>query len=162
MTVSIVEVRPDSEDAVQLLSELDEYLAAHPYPPESRHAFSIDKLLHEEVAFFVTQYEQKPAGCGGLKLFGTEYGEIKRMYVRPNYRGLGLGKLMLDQLAEYARERQVSLLRLETGIYQTEAIGLYERFGFQRRPPFGEYKLDPLSVYFEMPISLEESIDTQA
>jgi hypothetical protein len=41
------------------------------------------------------------------------------------------------------------VLRLETGIYQLEAIGLYERCGFQRIPPFGDYKADPLSVFFE-------------
>lgn len=75
------------------------------------------------------------------------------MYVRPVYRGLGLGKAMLKRLTEYARERQVSVLRLETGIYQTDAIGLYEAFGFQRRPPFGEYKEDPLSVYYEKTIA---------
>ena len=151
--VTIIEERPDSADAVQLITELDAHLAGHPYPQESRHAFSIDKLVREGVAFFVTRYEGKPAGCGGLKLFGREYGEIKRMYVRPAYRGLGLGKAMLNRLAEYARERQVSVLRLETGIYQPEAIGLYEGFGFQRRPPFGEYKDDPLSVYFEKTIA---------
>jgi putative acetyltransferase len=82
-------------------------------------------------------------------MFGSEYGEVKRMYVRPAYRGLGLGKAMLHHLAEYARERGVHVLRLETGIYQTEAIGLYEGFGFQRRPPFGEYLEDPMSVYLE-------------
>jgi ribosomal protein S18 acetylase RimI-like enzyme len=114
---------------------------------------SVDKLLREGVAFFVTRYEGESAGCGGLKLFGTEYGEVKRMYVRPAYRGLGLGKLMLEYLAAYARERQVSLLRLETGIYQTEAIGLYERYGFQRRAPFGDYHDDPLSIYYEKPIA---------
>lgn len=75
------------------------------------------------------------------------------MYVRPAYRGLGLGKAMLDHLGQYVRERQVSLLRLETGIYQTEAIRLYEAFGFQRRPPFGEYKDHPLTVYFEKTIT---------
>jgi putative acetyltransferase len=149
MPITIVEERPDSADAMQLITELDAHLAGHAYPQESRHAFSIDKLVREGVAFFVTRYEGKPAGCGGLKLFGREYGEIKRMYVRPVYRGLGLGKAMLERLAEYARERQVNVLRLETGIYQTEAIGLYESSGFQRRPPFGEYKDDPLSIYYE-------------
>jgi ribosomal protein S18 acetylase RimI-like enzyme len=84
-----------------------------------------------------------------VKLFGIEYAEVKRMYVRPTYRGLGLAKLMLNHLAAYALDRQVTVLRLETGIYQTEAIGLYERFGFQRRRPFGNYRDDPLSVYFE-------------
>lgn len=149
MPVTIVEERPDSDAAVQLITELDAYLTAHPYPQESRHAFSIDKLVSEGVAFFVARYDGEPAGCGGLKLFGTDYGEIKRMYVRPVYRGLGLGKAMLDRLAEYARDRQLSLLSLETGIFQTEAIGLYEGSGFQRRRPFGEYREDPMSVYFE-------------
>jgi GNAT superfamily N-acetyltransferase len=149
MPITILEERPDSADAVQLLTELDAHLADHPYPPESRHAFNIDRLLREGVVFFVTRLDGQPAGCGGLKLFGTEYGEIKRMYVRPAHRGLGLGKAMLAHLAAYARERQVTVLRLETGIYQTEAVGLYEGWGFQRRPPFGEYKVDPMSIYFE-------------
>lgn len=153
MPITIVEERPDSADAVRLITELDAHLTEHSYPQESRHAFSIDKLVREGVAFFVTRYEGKPAGCGGLKLFGREYGEIKRMYVRPVYRGLGLGKAMLNRLAGYAQEREASVLRLETGIYQTEAIGLYEGFGFQRRPPFGEYKDDPLSVYYEKTIA---------
>ncbi len=129
MQISIVEKRPDSATAAQLLAELDAHLLAHPYPQESRHAFSIDKLVREGVAFFVTLNDGKPAGCGGLKLFGSEYGEIKRMYVRPIYRGLGLGKAMLNRLAEHAQRQDVKLLRLETGIYETEAIGLYERFG---------------------------------
>ena len=153
MSITIVEARPDSADALQLLAELDAQLAGQPYPQESRHAFSIERLLRENVAFFVTRYQAQPAGCGGLKLFGGEYGEVKRMYVRPVYRGLGLGKAMLQHLAGYAREQQVSVLRLETGIYQTEAIGLYEGFGFQRRSPFGEYKADPLSVYLEKSIA---------
>lgn len=149
MTINIVEERPDSPDALELLTELDTHLTPHLYPPESRHAFSVEKLLRDGVAFFVTRYDDKPAGCGGLKLFGSEYGEVKRMFVRPNYRGLGLGKAMLDRLAAYTREHQAKVLRLETGIYQIEAVGLYERWGFQRRPPFGEYKEDPLSIYFE-------------
>ena len=153
MPITVVEARPDSADAVRLLAELDADLNRHPYPPESRHAFSVDKLVREGVAFFITRYEGEPAGCGGLKLFGAEYGEVKRMYVPPAYRRLGLGKMMLNRLAEYARERQVGVLRLETGIYQTEAIGLYERSGFRRRPPFGEYKEDPLSVYYEKSIA---------
>jgi GNAT superfamily N-acetyltransferase len=149
MPITIVEARPDSAEAAQLIAELDAHLSIHPYPQESRHAFSIEKLVREGVAFFVTRHEGKPAGCGGVKLFGREYGEIKRMYVRPAHRGLGLGKAMIHRLAEYARERQVNVLRLETGIYQTEAIGLYEGCGFQRRPPFGEYRDDPLSIYYE-------------
>jgi putative acetyltransferase len=147
--IRITEERPDGADALRLLAELDAYLLALPYPPESRHAFSVDKLIKQRVAFFVLRYENRPAGCGAIKMFGSEYGEVKRMYVRPAYRGRGLGKAILDHLARYAQARHAGLLRLETGIHQTEAIGLYERWGFQRRSPFGEYKVDPNSVYFE-------------
>jgi ribosomal protein S18 acetylase RimI-like enzyme len=119
------------------------------YPRESRHGYSVEKLIAQGVSFFLIRYDGTPAGCGGIQLFETDYGEIKRMYVRPQFRGLGFGKLMLDHLAHYARSRQVGLLRLETGIHQDAAIALYERTGFQRIPPFGEYKDDPLSRFYE-------------
>ena len=157
--IEITEVAADSPDAVELIGELDEHLMGHPYPPQSRHAFSVEKLLREGVVFFVTRYEGQLAGCGGIKMFGTDYGEVKRMFVRPKFRGRGLGKAMLRHLADYARRQDTSLLRLETGIYEVEAIGLYERFGFQRRTPFGEYVEDPLSVYFEKTIEIEEEVN---
>jgi len=147
--ITITQERPDSPEAMQLIDELQAGLNQVDYPEESRHGYNVDKLLRNGVAFFVTWYKGVPAGCGGLQLFGTEYGEVKRMFVRKQFRGLGLAKFMLDCLAEYTRGKQVPILRLETGIYQTEAIGLYERFGFERRGPFGEYKDDPLSIYFE-------------
>ena len=155
-TVSeMVEVAPDSPDAVELIGELDEHLMGHPYPAHSRHAFSVEKLLNERVVFFVTRYEGQLAGCGGIKMFGTDYGEVKRMFVRPEFRGKGLGKAMLAHLTEYARSKDASVLRLETGIHEVEAIGLYEGFGFQRRAPFGEYVEDPNSIYFEKTIAEE-------
>jgi len=149
MSKTISAERPDAPDALQLLKELDDHLLAMPYPEESRHAFSVDRLIKENVAFFVTRIHGNPAACGGLKLFDTEYGEVKRMYVRPAYRGQRLGIEMLDHLADHGRANKVFLLRLETGIFQKDAIGLYEKYGFQRRAPFGEYKEDPNSVYFE-------------
>jgi len=152
MKITISPERPDHPDALQLLAELDAHLNAMPYGPESRHAFTVERLLRDSVAFFVTRSDGEPAACGGVKLFGSEYGEVKRMYVRPAFRGLGLGKSMLNHLAEHARQHGVSLLRLETGIYQEDAIGLYERYGFQRRTPFGEYREDPISVYLEKKI----------
>jgi len=149
--ITIVPERPDTADAIMLISEL-EALLAPAYPSESRHGLSVAQLLAESVAFFLVRVDGVPAGCGGVKLFGAEYGELKRMYVRPQFRGAGLAKLMIDHLGAYACEQGVSLLRLETGIHQKEAIGLYERMGFQRILPFGAYKADPLSLFFEKPI----------
>jgi len=145
----ILAERPDTAEAQALIAELEDHLASL-YPAESRHGYSVEKMLREGVAFFVVREEGAPAGCGGVQLFGAEYGELKRMYVRPQFRELGLGKMILDRLVEHARRHGVRLLRLETGIYQEEAIGLYEAAGFQRIPPFGSYKKeDPLSVFFE-------------
>jgi GNAT superfamily N-acetyltransferase len=139
---------PDSDDARILIAELEAYLIPLS-PAESRHGYSIEKLIKEEVPFFIIRTGGTPAGCGGVKIFGTDYGEIKRMYVRPQFRGLGFAKLMLEHLAGYARSRGVSILRLETGIAQRDAIALYERAGFRSIPPFGEYKPDPLSRFYE-------------
>jgi ribosomal protein S18 acetylase RimI-like enzyme len=106
-------------------------------------------LLAQAVAFFVLRADDTAAGCGGIQLFGTDYGELKRMYVRPGFRGLGYGQLLLDHLADYARTRGVGVLRLETGLHQAAAIRLYERAGFQRVPPFGDYIEDPLRLFFQ-------------
>lgn len=140
--------RPDTPDAIALITELEATLEPL-YPRESRHGLSVERLIREGVAFFVLRSDGMAAGCGGVKLFGTEYGEIKRMYVRPQFRGLGFAKLMLAHLSEYAQAQGSSLLRLETGIHQHEAIGLYERMGFHRISPFGDYKPDPLSLFYE-------------
>ena len=119
------------------------------YPAQSRHGYSVEKLLREAVAFFVTRHDGAAVGCGGLQLFGDEYAELKRMYVRPRFRGLGMGRSMLAHLEEHARRKGVALLRLETGIYQSEAIALYERFGFERTAAFAPYRDDPLSAFYE-------------
>ena len=148
MSAIITPERPDSADAIVLISELEAHLDPL-YPAKSRHGYSVEKLIAEAVAFFVLRANDTPAGCGGVQLFGTAYGELKRMYVRPQFRGLGFGKLLLDHLADHAQGHGVGLLRLETGIHQAAAIRLYEQMGFQRIPPFGPYFEDPLSLCYE-------------
>jgi GNAT superfamily N-acetyltransferase len=155
---TITQQRPDSADAVALIEELEAHLAPQ-YPVESRHGFSVEKLLAENVPFFVLREDGMPAACGGVKLFGTEYGEIKRMYVRPQVRGKGYAKLMLNHLEVYAVAHGIGLLRLETGIHQRVAIALYERMGYRRRPPFGEYKDDPMSLFYEKQLGERESAE---
>ena len=148
VSVGITAEDPSSPDATALIAELDAHLQPL-YPTESRHGFSVQKLIEDRVAFFVLRFDSAPAGCGGIKLFGADYGEIKRMYVRAAFRGHGLGKQMLEHLAAYARAHGVTVLRLETGIHQTPAIRLYEQNGFKQIPPFGEYQPDPNSLYYE-------------
>jgi GNAT superfamily N-acetyltransferase len=152
MSTIITEERPDTPDAIALITELEAFLEPL-YPQESRHGLSIERLITEGVPFFVLRTDGIPAGCGGVKLYGTEFGEIKRMYVRPQFRGQGFAKLILNQLAEYTQAHSITLLRLETGIHQHEAIALYERMGFYRIPPFANYTNDPLSLCYEKPLT---------
>jgi len=146
--ISITRERPDAPAARALIEELDAVLEPL-YPSASRHGFSVEKLIADEVAFFVARYDGVAASCGGIKFFGDAYGEIKRMYVRPQFRGLGLAKVMLEHLEHVARERGITLLRLETGIHQHAAIALYEQMGFRQIAPFGEYTDDPVSRCYE-------------
>jgi putative acetyltransferase len=152
MSVVIAEERPDSPDAVALIRELDDHLGAL-YVVESRHGFSVEKLIRDGVDFFVARDGGQPAGCGGVLLVGRDYAEVKRMYVRPAFRGRRIGRLMLDHLVEHARQHGLTVIRLETGIHQREAIALYEGRGFRKIPPFGPYRDDPVSLCYELRLS---------
>ena len=152
MSARITAERPDTADASALIAELEAHLAPL-YPAVSRHGFSVEKLLAQAVAFFVLRHNETAVGCAGIQLVDNAYGEIKRMYVRPQFRGLGFGKLLLDHLADYAQAHGIGLLRLETGIHQEAAIRLYEQLGFRRIPPFGAYTADPLSLCYEKRIA---------
>lgn len=147
MAITITQERPDTPDAMQLIDELESTLAPL-YPDESRHGYSVDKLIQQGVVFFVVRVGGIPAGCGGIQHY-DEYAELKRMYINPAYRGQGLAKKLLAHLAEYSQENAIHILRLETGIHQHEALGLYEKFGFTQCEHFGMYHPDPNSVFME-------------
>ncbi len=150
MNTTILSEKPDTEVSKELIAELDAVLMPN-YPPESRHGYSVDKLIKQGVAFFVIYQDGVPAGCGGVQIFAN-YAELKRMFVRPQFRGLGLGKRMVEHLSDYAKQHAIKILRLETGVAQLEALKLYEGFGFRRIPPFGNYFEDPLSICMEKEI----------
>jgi putative acetyltransferase len=88
-------------------------------------------------------------GCGGLRPMEPGAAEIKRMYVRPEARGQGVARLLLERLEAEARARGIGLLRLESGTLQPEAHALYERAGYEPIPCFGEYAGAPLSRCYE-------------
>jgi putative acetyltransferase len=142
---------PNQPDVIAMLGRLDAYCAAL-YPAESNHLMDVAALLGDDVLFVVARDgDGRAAGCGAVVDRGS-YAEIKRMYVDDSRRGLGIGRKLLDQLALRAAGRGLRALKLETGISQPEAIGLYERFGFVRCAPFGDYLPDPLSIFMEKSI----------
>jgi DNA-binding MarR family transcriptional regulator/ribosomal protein S18 acetylase RimI-like enzyme len=84
----------------------------------------------------VARLRQEPVGCGALKLHANAPAEIKRMWVAPRARGLGLGRRLLHDLERHAREAGATVLRLETNRALTEAIALYRRAGYREMPAF--------------------------
>jgi GNAT superfamily N-acetyltransferase len=152
MSVIVAQESPDTPDARELIAELEAELMPQ-YPDESRHGYSVENLIAEGVAFFLVRKDGVPAGCGGVEIVDGAYGELKRMYVRPRFRGTGLAKLILERLSDHARREGIGLLRLETGIHQTDAIAFYESMGFRSIPHFGLYRDDPLSRFYEKRLS---------
>ena len=139
---------PNQPEVRDMLARLDAYCAAL-YPAESNHLLDIASLMQGDVLFLVARdVDGAAVGCAAL-VNKQHYGEVKRMFVDERRRGLGTGRKLLEHLVMFARMSGLSVLRLETGIHQPEAIGLYERLGFARRAPFGEYRDDPLSLFME-------------
>jgi putative acetyltransferase len=98
--------------------------------------------------------ENPALACGGVALFEDDYAEVKRMYTRPAARGRGVAKALLSKIEDEARGADKPVLCLETGTYEQEAIGLYERVSFRQRGPFGPYAAMPArnietSLFFE-------------
>lgn len=137
----------------QALMAQSEALMSSLYPAESNHFEPVDSLRPPNGAFWGLWLGDTLAGCGGVKLHAPAgepgYGEIKRLFVLDSARGRGAAKLLMARLEAELMQRGVRLARLETGIHQPEALGLYKRLGYVERGPFGGYVLDPLSVFFE-------------
>lgn len=139
---------PDQPEVRSMLERLDAYCAAL-YPAESNHLMDIASLLQGDALFLVARdVDGSAVGCAAL-VNRDGYGEVKRMFVDENRRGLGAGRQLLEHIVIFARMCGLRELKLETGIHQPEAIGLYERSGFTRCAPFGDYSDDPLSVFME-------------
>jgi putative acetyltransferase len=142
---------PASPPARELIERLDKYLADL-YPAESNHLLSVEALQQPSVTFLTASVDGAVAGCGSFvhqRGQGGEYAEIKRMFVLPEFRGLKLGRRILDEIENLARASGLKLALLETGIYQPEALHLYKNAGYQPRGPFGDYAEDPLSIFME-------------
>ena len=93
-------------------------------------------LFHDPGRLYLGLVESEPVSLGLLKPVTQVEGELKRMFVRPPYRGRGFGSMMLHQLIDDGRELGYERLRLETFPFMEAAIALYRRNGFQDAPAF--------------------------
>lgn len=150
--ISIEAVGSLTDEVRALIDELDETLARE-YSPEQRHGLRPEAIFQPHVRFFLARVDGVAAGCGGVAMFAG-FAEVKRMFVRDNMRGRGIGRALLSRIESEAKTNGLDVLRLETGDQQLAAIGLYERAGFQRCAAFGEYlSMSPnaiaTSLFFE-------------
>lgn len=109
---------------------------------------------NEKMLVFYLAYDrdENAVACGALKDFDNNTAEIKRMYVKPEFRGLGISKKILSALEQHARESHYQRLILETGLKQPEAISLYEKYGYKPLKCYGRHANDPDSRCFEKTI----------
>jgi N-acetylglutamate synthase-like GNAT family acetyltransferase len=84
----------------------------------------------------LAEYEESIAGCAGLRKIGEDIGEIKRMYVKPEFRRKGIGKVLLQTIINEARVIGYSKIRLDSALYAASAQALYHSFGFQDIQPY--------------------------
>jgi putative acetyltransferase len=150
MELTVADEPFDSADARRLVAALDAHLSEL-YPPEQRFGPNLrpEHLAPGHGTFVVARADGVAIGCGALRQLDETTAEVKRMYVEPERRGRGIAKQILDRLEAAALALGARRLVLETGIYQTEAIGLYLRSGFTAIDCFGEYADSPTSICFE-------------
>ena len=149
MPVEIKLESPRQPEVLRLMEMSNAYMASL-YPAESNHMVDIDALEKPTVSFFVARHDGAIVGCCALVEAGDGTAEIKRMFVDPSARGLRIGQMMMDALIARGQGLGLLAIRLETGISQPEAIGLYRKAGFAEIEPFEPYKLDPLSMFMEL------------
>jgi putative acetyltransferase len=107
-----------------------------------------DMFVPPDGVFLVVRDDDgRAVGCGGI--FDETRAELKRMYVVPESRGLGLGRRLLVELEQRARGFGYTGIVLETGDRQPESVGLYESAGFVRIPCYPPYSGRSLSLCFE-------------
>ncbi|GAB2533426.1 GNAT family N-acetyltransferase [Rufibacter soli] len=151
--VELVRTNSDNQEFRGLVELLDADLKKR---DGEDHAFyaqynKVDQISQVLVAF----YEGVPVGCGAIKPYKTHTAEVKRMFVKPEFRGKGIATSILQELERWATELGYNALILETGKAQPEAIGLYTKKGFHRVPNYGQYAEVENSVCMQKSVASE-------
>lgn len=151
MHIEIQRETPIQPEISELIELSNAYMASL-YPATSNHLVDLESLAKDHVTFLVARVNGVIQGCCALVEAGDGTAEIKRMFVMDSARGLGLGKRLMERIVERGHELQLTHIRLETGISQPEAIGLYRKAGFEEITAFPPYHPDALSMFMEKPL----------
>jgi GNAT superfamily N-acetyltransferase len=151
---AIDRVSVDGDEARALIAELDAEIQRR-YPGATPHGLTPADLADPEFSFYVARLDGTLAACGALRRREPGTTEVKRMYVRPAYRSLGLARALLVRLETRAAELGATRVVLETGDGQPEAIALYRSAGYTAIPRYGEYAAIAVSRCFEKRLAPE-------
>jgi GNAT superfamily N-acetyltransferase len=134
-TVHLREVSPADGDAVEAVgryfAELDERFPGG-FDPGDATSSDTAAMSAPSGVFVVATSGGEPVACGGVQQIAPQVGEVKRMWVHPDWRGAGLGARMLTHLEDRARELGHRRVNLDTNGTLVEAIAMYERAGYRR------------------------------
>ncbi len=153
MTPTIAIEDPLGAEGRALIRDSDAAMRAA-FPPEECFTFSPEELAHPDTCFFVArqgranQNAGAALGCVAL-VVRPDYGEVKRLLVRPAARGQGVGRALMTALEREARARALPAIRLETGPALKAAMALYTRLGYRPCPAFGGYPDIPTNAFLE-------------
>ncbi|MEO3809254.1 GNAT family N-acetyltransferase [Sphaerisporangium sp. B11E5] len=151
MGVDGVEIVVDDLSGPRIAAFLGEHLEEMRAlsPPESVHALDLDDLRRPEVTFWSVLDGDTLVGCGALMRIDAGHAEVKSMRTSAARKRGGVASLLLEHIIAEARRMGFARLSLETGSAEPflPARRLYEKYGFEYCEPFGDYRLDPHSVY---------------
>jgi putative acetyltransferase len=148
-TTTISFERPESEEAQNLIRQLDEDLLRR-YPAlKAVHGLHRQDVGDPGFTFVIARVDGCAVGCGALRALQMGIGEVKRMFVLPEFRGRGIARRILKALESRARDLGHATVWLETGVGQPEAISLYKSAGYLEFAGWGEYVGNPFSVCFQ-------------
>ncbi len=149
--ITVEKTDPFSEIATELIAELSAEIAArYDFSDDGSGTFHPEDVTGGNAVFVVARFNGQPAGCGALRpLYKTEIAEIKRMFVRPGFRGKGIAGKLLSELENTAIKMGYKKIWLETGDRQPEAIRLYQKAGYNSIQNYGIYKENTHSNCFE-------------
>jgi DNA-binding MarR family transcriptional regulator/GNAT superfamily N-acetyltransferase len=143
LTASMIELRDEDPSSRAARTCLEQYFAElnerdeRGFDPGRSAPADGANLSPPAGRFLVARLRGEPVGCGGLRFYGHE-ADVKRMWVAPSVRGLGLGRRLLQELETRAREHGVTATRLETNGNLHEAISLYRASGYREVEPFND------------------------
>lgn len=145
--MEIIKTNSDNKDFIQLVHDLDIYLAA---VDGDEHAFYAQFNKTSTLQYVIVAYENRIAlGCGAIREIDGDTMEIKRMYTVPASRGKGIASRILMALEIWTEELGYKKCVLETSRLQTDAIALYKKQGYTEIPNYGQYAGMGMSICFE-------------